>query len=208
MCPTSSVQKVVPRPGYCGLQLVITQRVKELENMSDGEENADTRHSCEDEQQLEKEIDKEIRKLKYFLDETDELIKLRDYTEMDIARQAEKILGKLSDLILQVEELKIDHSVSSRSVRQWKKDVKARYSTFLVDKEKLAKFLNNRQEEIDEEMERKRFEAKQEQQREEERRLTELRLRQEEHERRMWQQKIDAELQATHKRLELEKEAR
>ena len=208
MCPTSSVQKVVPRPGYCGLQLVITQRVKELENMSDGEENADTRHSCEDEQQLEKEIDKEIRKLKYFLDETDELIKLRDYTEMDIARQAEKIMGKLSDLILQVEELKIDHGVSSRSVRQWKKDVKARYSTFLVDKEKLAKFLNNRQEEIDEEMERKRFEAKQEQQREEERRLSELRLRQEEQEQRMWQEKIDAELQATHKRLELEKEAR
>ena len=41
-----------------------TTRVKELENMSDGEENADTRHSCEDEQQLEKEIDKEIHKLK------------------------------------------------------------------------------------------------------------------------------------------------
>ena len=62
-----------------------------MENMSDGEENADTRHSCEDEQQLEKEIDKEIHKLKYFLDETDELIRLRDYTEMDIAnRRAEK----------------------------------------------------------------------------------------------------------------------
>ena len=180
-----------------------------LENMSDGKENTDTRCSCEDEQQLEKEIDKEIHKFKYFLDETDELIKLRDYTEMDIAnRRAEKIVGKLSDLISQAEELKIDHGVSPRSVRQWKKDVKARYSTFLVDKEKLAKFLNNRQEEIDEEMERKRFEAKQEQQREEERRLTELRLRQEEHERRMWQEKIDAELQATHKRLELEKEAR
>ena len=79
--------------------------------------------------------------------------------------------------------------------------MKARHSTFVVDKQKLAKFLNNRQEEIDEEMERKRFEAKQEQQREEERHLTELRLRQEEHERRMWQEKIDEELQATHKRL-------
>ena len=74
MCPTSSEQKVVPRPRYCGLLLVITQRAKELENMSDGEENADTPHSCEDEQQLEKEI----HKLKYFLDETEELIKLRD----------------------------------------------------------------------------------------------------------------------------------
>ena len=68
--------------------------------MSDGEENTDTRYSCEDEQQLEKEIDKEIHKLKYFLDETDELIKLRDHTEMDIAnRRGEKIVGKLSDLI-------------------------------------------------------------------------------------------------------------
>ena len=69
---------MVPGPGYCGFQLVITQRVKELENMSDGEENADTRHSCKDEQQLEKETDKEIPKLKYFLDETDELIRVRD----------------------------------------------------------------------------------------------------------------------------------
>ena len=51
------------------------------------EENADTRHSCEDEQQLEKEIDKKIHKLKYFLNETEELIKLRDYTEIDIANR-------------------------------------------------------------------------------------------------------------------------
>ena len=78
MCPTSSVQKVVPRPRYCGLLLVITQRAKELENMSDGKENADTPHSCENEQQLEKEIHKDIHKLKYFLVETEELIKLRD----------------------------------------------------------------------------------------------------------------------------------
>ena len=121
---------------------------------------------------------------------------------MDIAnRRAEKIVGKLSDLILQAEELKIDHGVCPRSVRQWKKDVKARYSSFLVDKEKLEKFLNNRQEEIEEEMERKRFEAKQEERREEESRLTELRLRQEEHERRMWQEEL-------HKRLQREKEAR
>ena len=34
--------------------------MKGLEKMSDGEENAATRHNCEDEQ-LEKEIDKEIQ---------------------------------------------------------------------------------------------------------------------------------------------------
>ena len=148
-----------------------------------------------------------VVKYQLIMDETDELIKLRDYTEMDIANsRAEKIVGKLSDFILQAEQLKIDHGVSARSVRQSKRDMKARYSTFLVDKEKLAKFLNNRQEEIDEEMER-RLEPKQEQQREEECLLTESHLRQEEHERRMWQEKMDAELEATHKWLQLEKEA-
>ena len=76
--------------------------------------------------------------------------------------------------------------MSARSVRQWEKDVKARYSTFTADNERLAEFLNNRHKEIDEEMERKRLEAKRERHREEEHRLSELRLRQEEHERRMW----------------------
>ena len=196
--------------GYCGLRLDIEQRVKEFGiklSMSESEETAT--HNCEDEQRLEKEIDKEMQKLKYFLDETYDLIQLKDYTEMEIAnRRAEKIVGRLSDLISQAEEMKIDHGMSARSVRQWKKDVKARYSAFTADKERLAKFLNNRQEEIDEEMERKRLEAKREQQREEEHHLSELRLRQEEHERRMWQEKFEAELEATHRRLELEKDTR
>ena len=85
--------------------------------------------------------------------------------------------------------------------------VKARYSTFTADKKRLGKFLNNRQEEKDEEMERKRLEAKREQQ-QEEHRLSELRLRQEEHEQLMWQEKFEAELEATHRRLELEKDTR
>ena len=69
-------------------------------NMSESEENAT--HNCEDEQRLEKEIDKEIQKFKYFLDETDDLIQLKDYKEMEIAnRRAEKIVGRLSDLISQ-----------------------------------------------------------------------------------------------------------
>ena len=55
-------------------------------------------------------------------------------------------------------------------------------------------------------MERKRLEAKREQQRGEEHRLSELRSPQEEHERRLWQEKFEAELEATHRRLELEKD--
>jgi len=59
--------------------------------MSDGEAEAN-----EDEQRLIREIDKEINKLKYFLEETGELIELGDFTEMDIAdKRAEKIIAKL-----------------------------------------------------------------------------------------------------------------
>ena len=88
--------------------------------MSDGE--GETSPS-EDEQRLVREIDKEINKLKYFLEETGELIELGDFAEMDIAnKRAEKIIAKLSDLISQTEELKIERGVTSRSVRQWKKD--------------------------------------------------------------------------------------
>ena len=49
--------------------------------MSDGEE------ASEDEQRLVKEIDKEINKLKYFLEETEELTEIKDYTEMEIVNK-------------------------------------------------------------------------------------------------------------------------
>ena len=80
-------------------------------NMSESEETAT--HNCDDEQRLEKEIDKEIQKLKYFLDETDNLIQLKDYTEMEIAnRRTEKIVGRLSDLISQENENRSWHVCS------------------------------------------------------------------------------------------------
>ena len=105
---------VVPRPGSLlrtstGYHTT-SEGIWNKENMSDGEENE--AHNCEDEQFLDKAIDKETHKLEYFSDKTDELIQLKDYTEMEIAnRRAEKIVSKLSDRMLhvQVEELKIDH---------------------------------------------------------------------------------------------------
>jgi len=75
-------------------------------NMSDHEGTA-AQGPHEDEQRLESEIEKEINKLKYFLEEVDDLIQLKDYTEMEIVtRRAEKIIDKLSDLLSHTEELK------------------------------------------------------------------------------------------------------
>ncbi|XP_067041060.1 troponin I-like [Acropora muricata] len=176
--------------------------------MSDNEGTA-AQGPREDEQRLEGEIRKEINKLKYFLEETDDLIQIKDYTEMEIVtKRADKIVDRLSDLISHAEELKIDSGASSRSVRQWKKDIKSSYAALIADKERLSKTLKNRQEEIREQFERRQLESKREQQQEEERQAAEFRARKEDHERQMWQEKFEAELEMTHKRLELEKNAR
>ncbi|KAL9976624.1 hypothetical protein ACROYT_G013946 [Oculina patagonica] len=99
---------------------------------------------------------------------------------MDIAnKRAEKIIAKLSDLISQTEELKIERGVTSRSVRLWKKDTKSKYAAFVIDKERLGKYLSEKEEEI----ERRKEDSKREQQMEDERRLCELCERQQNHER-------------------------
>ena len=98
----------------------------------------------EDEQRLEGEIQKEISKFKYFLEETDDLIQIKDYTEMEIVtKRAEKIADRLSDLTSHADELKIDSGASFRSVRQWKKDVKSSCAALIADKERLSKTLKN-----------------------------------------------------------------
>ena len=111
--------------------------------MSDGEE------ASEDKQHLIKEIDKEINKLRYFLEETEEMIEIKDYNEMEIInKRAGNIITNLSDLVSQTKELKIVRGLSSRSVRQWKKDIKLKYAALVNDNKKLRKCLGDREEEI------------------------------------------------------------
>ena len=49
--------------------------------------------ASEDDQRLMKEIGKEISKLQYFLEETEELIEIKDYTEMEIFNKHHKLVG-------------------------------------------------------------------------------------------------------------------
>ena len=96
-----------------------------------------------------KEIDKEIDKVKYFMEEIDELIEIQDYSEMEIVnKRAVKIIAKLSDLISQTEELKIERGLSPRTVRQWRKDIKSKYAASVSENERLRKCLDDREEEI------------------------------------------------------------
>ena len=55
-------------------------------------------------ERLEKSIDKEVAKLKYYMEPADELIENSDYLEMEIAlKQGTQIIDKITDLISQLE---------------------------------------------------------------------------------------------------------
>ena len=152
--------------------------------MSDSEELSDGA------QRLIKEIDVEVDKVKYFMDEIEELIESQDYTEKEIAnKRAMKIIAKLSDLISQTEELKIERVLSPWTVRQWRKDIRSKYAASVSDNERLRKCLDDRKEEITQRKE----DLKWEQQLEDERRLYVLRTKQQEHERELWKQKLEDE---------------
>ena len=174
--------------------------------MSDGET---TEINNTAEQKLEGDIDKEISKLKYFLEEADEIIQAKNYSEMEaINNRAGKIIDKISELISQTEELKIDNGKTPRSVRQWRKDTKSKYSPLIAEKEKIAQQLKKKQQEIDHEMELQRLELKDKQLQQEEHRRARIREAQEERERQLWQEKHEAELRMTQRKIEMEKTAR
>ena len=151
------------------------------------------------EQGLENDIEKEITKLKYYLEETDELIESKDYGEMEaIEKRVTKISDNLKDLISRMEELKIDEGISPRTVRQWKKDVKAKHSHLISEAEKLRKEINREKRDVSDEFERRKLREDTERER--------LILRERhEQERQMWEEKMAAELRLTQEKLELEK---
>ena len=141
-----------------------------------GDDSGDETRVNEDEKKFEDEINREISKLKYFLEEADELIENRDYAEMDILdKRAGKIINKLTDIIAQTEELKLDNSMTPRAVRQWKKDVRTKYLSLVEDKEKLSREVKRRQENLERESEQRQTELEEKRQQQHERRMAELR---------------------------------
>ena len=65
-----------------------------------------------------------------------------------VNKRAVKIIAKLSDLISQAEELKIERGVSPQTVRQWRKDIKSKYKASVSENERHRKCLDDREEEI------------------------------------------------------------
>ena len=68
---------------------------------------------------LERDIDKEVAKLKHYMEPADKLIENNDYLEMKIAvKLGTQIISKITDLISQLEGLKLDFGASGRDIRQ------------------------------------------------------------------------------------------
>ena len=124
---------------------------------------ADEEELSEAMERLEKHIDKEVAKLKYYMEPANELIENNGYKEMEIAvKQGAQIIDKITDLILQLEGMKLDFGVSARDVRQWKKDKKNGFSAFILEKDKISEILSTKQRERDDEIEKQNWEAKRE----------------------------------------------
>ena len=103
--------------------------------MSDGNKPSD------EEQCLIKEIEKEIEKVKFFMEEIE--------IEMEIVNtEAVKIITKLSEFISQTEELKMKWWLSPWMVRQWRKDITSKCAAFLSHNQRLRKCLDDREEKI------------------------------------------------------------
>ena len=153
-------------------------------------------------ERLEKNVDTEVSKLKYYMEPADELIENNDCLEMEIAvKQRTQIIDKITGLTSQLEGMKLDFAVSARDVRQWKKDKKNGFSPFIQEKDKLSEILSTRQRERNDEIERKNCEAKQER----EEHATRERQQQE---KKFWEEKFEAELRMAEKKPEMETAAK
>ena len=113
-------------------------------------------------ERLEKSIDKEVAKLKYYMEPAVELIENNDYLEMEIALKQGTQIDKITDLISQLEGTKLDFGVSARDVRQWKKDKKNEFSPFIQERDKIYEILPTKKREKNDEIERQNWEAKRE----------------------------------------------
>jgi FtsZ-binding cell division protein ZapB len=70
---------------------------------------SDSNQVDEQENILESKITKAVDKLKYYLEETDELIENNEISELRIAsKRTDEIRDELNDLISRVQELKLD----------------------------------------------------------------------------------------------------
>ena len=155
------------------------------------------------EKNLELKISKLIEKLKFYLEETDTLIQENELSELQIAaKRTDEIRDELNVLISRMQEVKLDLGITTqRAIRQWKKDVKASYAPLLEIKENISRTLDEEERKRSLEAETIKLKLKFE---EEEK----FRLQLQAKEKALWEERLEAEIKLTEKKLELENAAK
>ena len=174
--------------------------------MSDDETGTNVSNSNqlnEQEKVLESKITKAIDKLKYYLEETDELIENNDVSELRIAsKRTDEIRDELNYLISRVQELKLDSgNTTQRAIRLWKKELKASFSPLLEKKEKIEGVLEDIEKKRCLDLETEKLKVKFE-------REEKFRLELQEREKALWEERLKAEIKMTEKKLEMETAAK
>ena len=86
--------------------------------------------------QLTKDVETEITKLKFYADQSDDLVKNNDEQEIElVVDRMNKIHKIILTLISQIQERKIENGEKDRDVRQWKKEMKSTYTAHFLKKE-------------------------------------------------------------------------
>ena len=97
--------------------------------------------------QLTKDVETEIAKLKFYAGQSDDLAEDNDKQEIElVVDRMNKIHKIILTLISQIQERKIENGEKDRDVRQWKKEMKSTYNPFLEERDKLIAVLKQKQE--------------------------------------------------------------
>ena len=173
----------------------------ELEQQEIEENN--TVEITQEEKDQEKKIRKEIEKLKFYLEDVDELLESEDFNEIkQVCKRTQQIQDNMNDLVSHLQELKIELGNSTqRSIRQWTRDLKAEYAPLCEKRARLCRVLDDRQRHenlrAEEEVTIRKMEKEEQ-----------LRRQIQQQEKEMWEERMRAELVLAEKKMQMEKEAK
>ena len=167
--------------------------------------------------QYEKVIYKEIAKLEYYAEQTNELIEENDIGEIEIVMdRMVEIKSRILMIIAQTQETKITEGMSNREVRLWKKNIKDQYTQFMEQhtllenamKQEKERDLKEKEKAIEKESnvklqaEQKRLEVMQERQASFEQEVMEKKY---ELEKSLLEEKMKAELELIEKKMKIDR---
>ena len=167
--------------------------------MSDDQPTAEVEVTAEEKEQ-ERKIHKEIEKLEFFIDDAEESRQNNDYEELKtLLQKCNSIHDAINELLTNLQELKLEQGkLTSRAIRQWKKELKETYAPLIDRKAELQGTLNQREKQESNAATEECLQIKH-------KREEEFRQKMHEKEKELLNERIKAEIKLTEKKMEIER---